>query len=431
MQEKDTLIFRRTKIQLITRFLSKIAQESSEDTSKDDSGDVYIKNTDDIPDEKIPKESPLRHGGKPEGEKPSESDKRVIKYKPTTILDFFKTGGNDPKEDKEHDNAHQEDKEEESERTRTKDNIREDTETLLNESLCDAFQDAWGDSPAVLDDRQEEAQDPETDNSHTEESHEISERTSPPPMVSQPVPSESPEIPDETSPAVTPDNSVPSELTPVEKPPPQPKHSQKKAAPNNVTNSPTLWVKETSLHDTPENADEDPDVTMDSITSEDLEETMDYISTKNRQSEEAEMEESVRIMTKRAPSKMTPKIVKIKLRFPKRIPKVRERNQTLMTEFLNAKDDSLRTGTLNHHPTEIDDSLPPAHLRTEPDTHTETFTKFDAENPTGLTTGSRAVPNIDEMTTFANDDDITSASKNPGTTVLAIVTEGPDSTRNS
>ena len=35
------------------------------------------------------------------------------------------------------------------------------------------------------------------------------------------------------------------------------------------------------------------------------------------------------------------------------------------------------------------------------------------------------------MTTFANDDDITSASKNPGTTVLAIVTEGPDSTRNS
>ena len=27
------------------------------------------------------------------------------------------------------------------------------------------------------------------------------------------------------------------------------------------------------------------------------------------------------------------------------------------------------------------------------------------------------------MTTFANDDDITSASKNPGTTVLAIVTE--------
>ena len=101
-------------------------------------------------------------------------------------------------------------------------------------------------------------------------------------MVSQPVPSESPEIPDETSPAVTPDNSVPSELTPIEKPPPQPKHSQKKAALNNVTNSPTLQVKETSLDDTPENADEDPDVTMDSITSEDLEETMYYISTKNR-----------------------------------------------------------------------------------------------------------------------------------------------------
>ena len=121
--------------------------------------------------------------------------------------------------------------------------------------------------------------------------------------------------------------------------------ARKKAAPNNVTNSPALRVKETSLDDTPENADEYPDVTMDSITSEDLEETMDYISTKNRQSEEAEMEESVRMMTKRAPSKMTPKIVKIKLRFPKRIPKVRERNQTLMTEFLNAKDDSLRTGT--------------------------------------------------------------------------------------